>query len=441
LKIKKSAESLAVTLTMNRAISAIVQIDNTHWINNACTSRITKEFNKKGSFNARGTMSIQDDIEQSIAKNELYAIGETTPMDWQKAFDACTQLAKQGNVKAQYNLGYMYARGDIMERDFGKAFEWYQKAAENGDPRAHYNLSQMYEQGEFVLQDSVKAKEHMERSIELGDERARTRSVLAKAKEALKSGDREAAKSLFSSISSGSKEAEMGIIACNAIFKSVYNTRIVYSYHSSGKGKNKKFWKWGDSVETEVDLTLTNHSFQSWYVLVKAIIRAGDGYEGISALGGALKANETQSNIINPEDFSKSNVCGVAVYSDREGSVEKPVYSFTIPDVPVLPGKEETESLPNKVLKAQDEMIRHNKTAKPKGCFVLTACYGSHEAPTVLVFRQFRDNHLLHYKLGRSFISWYYTHGPNWADAIENKPRAKALLRTVFRQLAKILPK
>jgi hypothetical protein len=385
-------------------------------------------------------MSIQDDIQQLIANYELYAIGEIAPADWQKAFDAYTALAKQGNVKAQVNRGFMYARGDVMERNFAKAFEWYQKAADNNDPRAHNNLSQMYERGEFVLVDNIKAKEFLARAIELGDDRARIRSTFASAKEALKIGDREKAKSLFSSISSDSKEAEMGVIACSAVFKSIYTTRINYSYHSSGSERNKKFWKWGNSVLTEVDLTITNNSAHSWRVLVKALIRAGDGFVNISPLGGLLKASETQSNVIDPAEYGKSRICGVAVYSDREGSVDKPIYSFHFPDVAIQPGEEETKNLKNKLLSSQHEMERHNKTAKPGGCFVLTACYGSYDAPTVLAFRQFRDNNLSQYKLGRRFIAWYYTHGPRWAAAIDNKPRIKAVFRSLFNQLAKVLP-
>ena len=67
-------------------------------------------------------MSIQDDIQKSIASNELYAIGESVPADWQQAFDTYLPLAKKGDSKAQFNLGYLYARGDIMEKDSGHGF-------------------------------------------------------------------------------------------------------------------------------------------------------------------------------------------------------------------------------------------------------------------------------------------------------------------------------
>lgn len=386
-------------------------------------------------------MSTQEDIQKCIANNELYAIGEIDPVDWKQAFDIYLHLAKKNNAQAQFNLGYMHARGDIMDRDFAKAYEWYQKAADNNDPRAHYNLSQMYERGEFVIKNSTKVQEHLARAGELGDDRAKKITALANAKDALKLGDREKAKTLFTSISAYSKEAEMGLIACSVIFKSVYNAHIVWSYHSSGTGKKKKYWKWGDAVKTEIDLTMTNHSANSWPVLVKALIRAGDGFVSTSTIGGTLKTGETQSNIIDPDDYANSNICGVSVYSDREGSISKPVYTFHFPNIPIHPDEEETKNLKSKLLVIQEEMEQHNKTAKPGGCFVLTACYGTYDAPTVLVFRQFRDNHLAQYKLGRRFISWYYTHGPSWANAIENKPRAKAIFRSIFNQMAKILPR
>ena len=78
---------------------------------------------------------------------------------------------------------------------------------------------------------------------------------------------------------------------------------------------------------------------------------------------------------------------------------------------------------------------------KKSGCFVLTACYESYDAPTVFAFRQFRDNHLNQSQLGRGFIDWYYTHGPKMAEFISDKPRAKALLRSVFNRLVKMLPR
>jgi hypothetical protein len=386
-------------------------------------------------------MTVQEYIQDAISKNEFYAIDETQFDDWEQAFECYSKLEKKGNAKAQFNLGYMYAHGSLVKRDLAAAFGWYEKASAKDDPRAHYNLSQMYELGEFVAKDSLKAMEHLALANDLGDERAKLKSTLVSAKEALKHGDRAKALPLFASISANCKEAEMGIIACSAAFKSLYNTRIKYSYHSKVTIKSKQFWQWGEAVLTELELNMINNSANSWPVMVKALIRVGDGEPMISTIGDALKANEVHLYIIQREDSDAANICGVAVYSDREGSPDKPVYLFHFPDVPVKPGEDEIKNLPIKIQKAQEEMEQYNKTAKPSGCFVLTACYGSYDAPTVLTFRQFRDQHLAQYKLGRHFISWYYTHGPQWAAAIDNKPRAKAIFRAVFTQLAKVLPK
>lgn len=386
-------------------------------------------------------MSGQDEIEKAIKNNDLYSLGDWLPTDWEQAFKHYQLTAESGDPKAQFNVGYCYSKGDVMDQDHAKAFEWYQKAAKKGDARAHYNLSQMYERGEFVKEDRIKAKEHFDKAIELGDERPKNKVTLASAKEALKNGDREEAKKLFKQISMVVKEAEMGVLACDAEFKSVYTITTNYSYHSSGSGKYKKFWKWADGLTTNVDINMTNNSILSWRVYVKALCRGGDGAYLLSTIGGVLRTKEVRSNFIKLEEYgSDAKICGVEVFSDAEGSPDKPVYMFAFPDISIIPDDEEKAKLSTKLTIAGEEMKKHNQTAKPNACFVLTACYGSYDAPTVLVFRQFRDNYLAQSRLGRRFITWYYTHGPAWAASINNKPRVKAVFRALFNQMAKILP-
>jgi len=46
------------------------------------------------------------------------------------------------------------------------------------------------------------------------------------------------------------------------------------------------------------------------------------------------------------------------------------------------------------------------------GCFVATEIYTHHDAPEVLVLRNFRDRVLVHYFVGRIFIASYYKIGP-----------------------------
>lgn len=62
---------------------------------------------------------------------------------------------------------------------------------------------------------------------------------------------------------------------------------------------------------------------------------------------------------------------------------------------------------------------------KVSGCFVATAVYGNYNHPVVMDLRHFRDSYLAKKKWGWTFISWYYTHSPNWAKII----RMNQLLR------------
>lgn len=64
-------------------------------------------------------------------------------------------------------------------------------------------------------------------------------------------------------------------------------------------------------------------------------------------------------------------------------------------------------------------------------CFIATACYGTYDAPEVLILRQFRDQVLLNMPIGRGFVRCYYTLSPPVADFIASS----ATLKTVVRRL------
>ena len=66
-----------------------------------------------------------------------------------------------------------------------------------------------------------------------------------------------------------------------------------------------------------------------------------------------------------------------------------------------------------------------------KGCFVATAVYGNYDHPIVMDLRFFRDNYLDKKKRGKAFISWYYKHGPRWANIIERSEFLR-LLALIF---------
>tara|TARA_B100000787_G_C16148561_1_gene275466 strand:- start:1 stop:1119 length:1119 start_codon:yes stop_codon:yes gene_type:complete len=65
------------------------------------------------------------------------------------------------------------------------------------------------------------------------------------------------------------------------------------------------------------------------------------------------------------------------------------------------------------------------------GCFVATAVYGDEDHFNLIVLRSFRDNFLRQYSMGRSFIAFYYEHGPKLAD----KVKESSLLKAIFTPL------
>jgi tetratricopeptide (TPR) repeat protein len=71
------------------------------------------------------------------------------------------------------------------------------------------------------------------------------------------------------------------------------------------------------------------------------------------------------------------------------------------------------------------------KPATSSGCFVATACFGSYDAPEVLVLRQFREQRMSQTMLGRATIRFYYKIGPYGAKLIDHSSTLKALVRAI----------
>lgn len=75
------------------------------------------------------------------------------------------------------------------------------------------------------------------------------------------------------------------------------------------------------------------------------------------------------------------------------------------------------------------------------GCYIATMVYGDYDHPQVMVLRDFRDNFLQKYALGRSFINFYYKHSPNWVKKMENNRIANMTIKSILNQLIKVLKK
>ena len=72
------------------------------------------------------------------------------------------------------------------------------------------------------------------------------------------------------------------------------------------------------------------------------------------------------------------------------------------------------------------------------GCYIATMVYGDYEHPQVLVLREFRDNFLAHYLLGRVFIRFYYKYSPSWVEALEHNKMINKSIKKALNAFIKI---
>jgi hypothetical protein len=67
-----------------------------------------------------------------------------------------------------------------------------------------------------------------------------------------------------------------------------------------------------------------------------------------------------------------------------------------------------------------------------KHCFIATAAYGYYAAPEVQALRAFRDHYLMTSAPGRTFVAWYYRHGPAAAALLNAHPEYKPVVRAAI---------
>jgi TPR repeat protein len=89
--------------------------------------------------------------------------------DYNSAFPACKQAAKQGDANAQSILGVMFYDGEGTPKDDKQAFHWYTKAAEQGEASSQSQLGEMFYFGKGTPQDYEQAIYWYTKAVEQGD--------------------------------------------------------------------------------------------------------------------------------------------------------------------------------------------------------------------------------------------------------------------------------
>jgi len=66
------------------------------------------------------------------------------------------------------------------------------------------------------------------------------------------------------------------------------------------------------------------------------------------------------------------------------------------------------------------------------GCFIATAVYGTPFANEVIILKEFRDNWLLNFRLGKMFVAFYYWISPPIANQIAKSNSLKAITKSTL---------
>ena len=98
--------------------------------------------NQTEIFNRFLTAAENGSVEAQRRVAEMYAFGDGTEKDLQKAYFWLSKLAEKGDDVAQSNLAWMYYRGEGVEADKTIAFEWFLLAARNGNQNAQTQSGQ-----------------------------------------------------------------------------------------------------------------------------------------------------------------------------------------------------------------------------------------------------------------------------------------------------------
>ncbi len=105
-----------------------------------------------------------------------------------------------------------------------------------------------------------------------------------------------------------------------------------------------------------------------------------------------------------------------------------------------LPMEPSTKSRYQENLNTLNSMYNRSKSGGG-GCYIATMVYGDYDHPQVMILRNFRDNFLSNYSLGRSFIQFYYRNSPGWVETMKNMRGVNLFIRFVLSKIILIIKK
>lgn len=95
--------------------------------------------------------------------------GQGVKKDPMQAVKYYEEAAKQGHIKAQFNLGLMLFEGFSIPKNQKQGAYWLLKAAEQGEPKAQYQIGCAYLEGKGVEKELTHALNWLQKSADQGN--------------------------------------------------------------------------------------------------------------------------------------------------------------------------------------------------------------------------------------------------------------------------------
>lgn len=86
-------------------------------------------------------------------------------------------------------------------------------------------------------------------------------------------------------------------------------------------------------------------------------------------------------------------------------------------------------------------MGRTHQPQRSSGCYIATMIYKDYNHPKVMVLRNFRDEFLLNYFVGREFVKFYYKYSPSLVELLKDKRSINNIIKKSLNMIIKLIDK
>lgn len=192
-------------------------------------------------------------------------------------------------------------------------------------------------------------------------------------------------------------------------------------------------------------------------ILLKTIKAKSDGNSSNKLTIAKELINETKdsrliiSESVGFQDEGFRKICDTIVSISLSLLIDHvnetaPVLGVSLAEVGFLRSLENLPMEPSTKSRYQENLNTLNSMYKRSnsgggGCYIATMVYGDYDHPQVMILRNFRDNFLSNYSLGRSFIQFYYRNSPGWVETMKNMSRVNLFIRFVLSKIILIIKK